>query len=1007
MPLAAPSTSSRARQTSLASSLPPTPAIRRPQHGNPYSARLSDTSTLEPPRRSRSIQFFQATSPRVEPRQGSSSANRQQPLPRGWRLSTNGYVLRPGEVDFFEEEDRKEQERKERREAQLVRVAEARERRALARDPTERSRLLDERYPMLPFEGTQFWEAGLDAHEQQARLARARERYFNLVVRLRCDPQMYEEHRHHFKPTERLLDPIHDHTELENLRPRLKCPSIASMAPASWVCGNKFVYIDRHRAEFEAATSDRARRLVYRTVARGLLCLAGNNPFEFDFRKQDIENGEEEPTQADVDALVTTRGLTADECGKRATVITGLASDISAYYRRKAKQHNRTVSIDLQAVALAQAAGKTKITVSTRTSQYYSTLCYTERIKKTFEERFQAEMQSWQAKKEAAESAGAPFSEDKPTTMGVRNRVTNEFWAKEPPEYKAMVEKMHAEELDRQRRAARELINPNAPTTPEELQRLYDSAALYLQPFADAAAGSFKGIAAIMICAPMPEDGGDLGVFSVHANPADSLTKAKWPQLFKEKFRQVEKGMLEYGQHVFSKKTRMSRALPSTLTGPLEAENEDHSTPDEQDDNPPSVDDLFDDHFYDHVNDDETSGYDANEVNDEQGQHEPGQHEHEQEQEDSNVEVAREGDNNSFAHVDDSLEREHDMMRMIHEQDNTNDFNNAPRPMTPTLEDEPLFLHASSPAQPSRASSVVSNSASRAIQAPACQQNLPRMDEPHAPSQALPPPPSASLQPVLRTAATPTAIGSHPNVPPIIHDIWKLNAMPAWSEHVRLAVTACRRGQSWATAFGDAVKSYVEFEEAHGFPAKDAGRKVISDKKTRPPQYAAWLKIARPYDRPMLIKDIDEYTQQWWGWLAAHLPEGLRNQNSYLLDLSRVDLADATTWNGLDKACGKDGVLQIVLSLLWWGDAVHGHGTYTTTQRDNWEAACVELSGILNAMAGVTRRSQTGSKRMSSGDAPPPPPAKKRKQQESKAATPSHVSRASTSTSSSSRRRRR
>ena len=43
-----------------------------------------------------------------------------------------------------------------------------------------------------------------------------------------------------------------------------------------------------------------------------------------------------------------------------------------------------------------------------------------------------------------------------------------------------------------------------------------------------------------------------LMIASVHANPEGALVKAKWPQMFQERFRQTERGMIEYGQHVFS-----------------------------------------------------------------------------------------------------------------------------------------------------------------------------------------------------------------------------------------------------------------------------------------------------------------------------------------------------------------------------------------------------------------------------------------------------------------------
>ncbi|KAI5885503.1 uncharacterized protein SCHCODRAFT_02643644 [Schizophyllum commune H4-8] len=186
---------------------------------NPFAARLGPNAgrgvsiTLRPPGQRR---FFYATS--ASPSKSSRNARTTRPLPAGWRVSKYGYVLRPGEVDFFEEEDKAEEARRRAKERRLVRLAEAREQRARARDDNERQRLLDEHYPLPPAEAARYWEPGITEAEQHRRLANWRKRYFHIVVRFRCDPQLYDRYRHHYLPTEGLLDPIHDRAELDRLR---------------------------------------------------------------------------------------------------------------------------------------------------------------------------------------------------------------------------------------------------------------------------------------------------------------------------------------------------------------------------------------------------------------------------------------------------------------------------------------------------------------------------------------------------------------------------------------------------------------------------------------------------------------------------------------------------------------------------------------------------------------------------------------------------------------------
>ncbi|KAI5821663.1 hypothetical protein K523DRAFT_359094 [Schizophyllum commune Tattone D] len=271
----------------------PIPALR---HGpdNPFMGRCSGTpssqSTSNAPSQPRCMRFFRATTP-------PPTRRRDQPLPPGWRRSSNGYILRPGEVDFFEEEAKEEEQRKALRERRLIRLARERERAARARSEPERQRLLNEHYPLIPYEGTQYWESGLSPTERQARLERWRQRYFHVAVRFRCDPRIYDRYRQYYLPTEGLLDPLNDRDELEKMRrdlftslPRrsnfLSRPThdtCVAMPRKGWVVGHKREFIERHQDAFRKAPK---KAVVYRAVARGLLCRAGDDPFSFDLKKE-------------------------------------------------------------------------------------------------------------------------------------------------------------------------------------------------------------------------------------------------------------------------------------------------------------------------------------------------------------------------------------------------------------------------------------------------------------------------------------------------------------------------------------------------------------------------------------------------------------------------------------------------------------------------------------------------------------------------------------------------
>uniref|UniRef100_D8QJQ2 Expressed protein n=2 Tax=Schizophyllum commune (strain H4-8 / FGSC 9210) TaxID=578458 RepID=D8QJQ2_SCHCM len=185
--------------------------------------------------------------------------------------------------------------------------------------------------------------------------------------------------------------------------------------------------------------------------------------------------------------------------------------------------------------------------------------------------------------------------------------------------------------------------------------------------------------------------------------------------------------------------------------------------------------------------------------------------------------------------------------------------------------------------------------------------------------------------------------------------------------------------------------SYIDFEGAHKFPTKTTGRKVISDKGTRPAVYSAWTKIGRPYSNTMNIGAVDPYRATWWSWWSAHMPAVRRLPGGSLLDPARlVDvIRSSDDWEGLDQVFGKDGMLQFLLTLLWWGDAVHGRGN--AKQRAEWEIACADFSGILDAIIVTTGHKKANRKRKAPGD--DAGPSKKARQSHEKPCPPRRSSR--------------
>ncbi|KAL1749622.1 hypothetical protein FB107DRAFT_225182, partial [Schizophyllum commune] len=147
--------------------------------------------------------------------------------------------------------------------------------------------------------------------------------------------------------------------------------------------------------------------------------------------------------------------------------------------------------------------------------------------------------------------------------------------------------------------------------------------------------------------------------------------------------------------------------------------------------------------------------------------------------------------------------------------------------------------------------------------------------------------------------------------------------------------------------------AYVTFEQGHGFAVDGAPARKMNPNMTRPDVYPAWTKVGRPYDRVMdLGMPAGPFHEVWWAWWTALMPSARRLNGGKLLNHQQLlhKITKAEDWEGFDDFCGKDGLLQVLLTLLWWGDVVHRGGS-TSKDRADWDAACADFAGMLETVA--------------------------------------------------------
>ncbi|KAJ7871171.1 hypothetical protein B0H14DRAFT_2257639, partial [Mycena olivaceomarginata] len=81
----------------------------------------------------------------------------------------------------------------------------------------------------------------------------------------------------------------------------------------------------------------------------------------------------------------------------------------------------------------------------------------------------------------------------------------------------------------------------------------------------------------------------------------------------------------------------------------------------------------------------------------------------------------------------------------------------------------------------------------------------------------------------------------------------------------------------------------------------------------------------------------------WWNWWTSLQPKerGMPLQND---ELSRPEDAD---WSGMAGLYGDNGLLQVMATLLWWGDVVQKR---EAAERDGWLAAVKDVTWVLDQL---------------------------------------------------------
>ena len=138
--------------------------------------------------------------------------------------------------------------------------------------------------------------------------------------------------------------------------------------------------------------------------------------------------------------------------------------------------------------------------------------------------------------------------------------------------------------------------------------------------------------------------------------------------------------------------------------------------------------------------------------------------------------------------------------------------------------------------------------------------------------------------------------------------------------------------RDWGIEWLACVREFVLFQQAAGFP--DGGASYPPATDVRPPEIGAWMKNRRPW-RDVEIKDVEKFARQWRAWWNTLQPKSRSGEAEPTVDMD---------WSQLQKP-GKNGILLIMMSLVWWGKA--------SNRDEGWSKAISDVSAVLLCMRGA------------------------------------------------------
>ncbi|KAJ7070289.1 hypothetical protein B0H15DRAFT_957802 [Mycena belliarum] len=194
-----------------------------------------------------------------------------------------------------------------------------------------------------------------------------------------------------------------------------------------------------------------------------------------------------------------------------------------------------------------------------------------------------------------------------------------------------------------------------------------------------------------------------------------------------------------------------------------------------------------------------------------------------------------------------------------------------------------------------------------------------------------------------------------------IEEAWQRDDRADWTPELARAHAAFARGKDWGISWAECVGRFFDFEAAYGYD-DDGPQMKTAD---RPKEVRGWLARARNWDRRVDIGVLGDEEQTgsfvwtWWKYWRSLQPA----DRPFLAGM--MTYPDDADWETMSKLHGRNGLLQVMLTLFWWGEAVGG--SKEGNAYVEWKGAVQEVGWVLQKLLDAIGV-ETGSKRKRKDD---------------------------------------